>query len=89
MQNDTEMAFLEANLFSPEIGAKRAAMVEYARKLTVEPAKMTKVDVDRLREVGFSDRDILEIAEVASYFAFVNRLADGLGVQLESWFSED
>jgi hypothetical protein len=39
--------------------------------------------VEALRTVGFDDRAILDICQVASYFAFVNRMADGLGVELE------
>ncbi|HEY3022833.1 MAG TPA: peroxidase-related enzyme, partial [Actinomycetota bacterium] len=35
--------------------------------------------------VGFSDADVLHIAEVTAYYAFVNRIADGLGVELEPW----
>ena len=37
-----------------------------------------------MREVGWSDVDVLQIAEVTAYYAYVNRIADGLGVQLES-----
>ena len=40
------------------------AMLEYAVKLTHEPAAMSALDIDNLRSVGFSDRDILDIAEV-------------------------
>ena len=41
-------------------------------------------DIEALREAGFDDRAILDVCQVASYYAFVNRLADGLGVELES-----
>ncbi len=58
-------------------------MLEYAVKLTLEPWSMNQEDVERLRETGFSDADILDINQVTGYFAFVNRLADGLGVELE------
>ena len=58
-------------------------MLDYAAKLTCEPWKVTEGDVEALRAAGFSDDGILDIAQVAAYFAFVNRLADGLGVQLE------
>jgi len=44
---------------------------------------MTENDVFKLREVGFSDTDILQICEVVAYYAYVNRIADGLGVALE------
>ncbi len=59
-------------------------MLRYAVKLTDSPAAMVRTDVDELRQVGFADGDILAIAEVVGYYAYVNRIADGLGVQLES-----
>jgi len=58
-------------------------MLRYVEKLTRAPQLMEASDVAALREVGFSDADILQICEVASYFAYVNRIADGLGVELE------
>ncbi len=58
-------------------------MLEYAEKLTREPWHMVQEDVEKLREAGFSDAEILDINQVAAYYAFVNRLADGLGVELE------
>lgn len=61
-------------------------MLEYAVKLTLEPWNMIKGDVERLRVAGFDDGDILDINQITGYFAFVNRLADGLGVELESYW---
>ena len=64
-------------------------MLEYAVKLTREPWNMIQADVQKLREVaGFEDVDILDINQITGYFAFVNRLADGLGVELESYWNE-
>jgi uncharacterized peroxidase-related enzyme len=60
-------------------------MLDYAEKLTRTPAAVRREDVEALRQVGFSDADILHIAEVTAYYAFVNRIADGLGVELEPW----
>jgi uncharacterized peroxidase-related enzyme len=60
-------------------------MLDYAEKLTRTPAAMRREDVEALRRVGFSDADVLHIAEVTAYYAFVNRIADGLGVELEPW----
>ena len=73
------------------LSAKRVAMLEYAIKLTDEPWAMQASDVTALRNAGFTDRDVLDIAEVTGYYAYVNRIADGLGVALESWvdFDED
>ena len=64
------------------------AMLDYAIKLTLEPTKMVEEDVTRLREAGFEDRTILDINLITGYYAFVNRLADGLGVGLENFWQE-
>lgn len=58
-------------------------LLEYAGKLTRTPAAVTRADVDVLRAAGYTDEAVLHAAEVTAYFAFVNRLADGLGVVLE------
>ena len=60
------------------------AMLDYTVKLTRSPGAMTAADVDALRAQGFDDRAIHDICAIAAYYAFVNRIADGLGVELES-----
>ena len=64
-------------------------MLAYAVKLTQAPGEMTAADVEALRVAGFSDRDVLDIAEVTAYYAYANRIADGLGVNPEDWLPED
>ena len=64
-------------------------MLVYAEKLTLTPWEMEEADVIALREVGFSDAAILDINQVTGYYAFVNRLADGLGVELEAYQLEN
>lgn len=59
------------------------ALLVYAEKLTLQPAEMVEDDLLPLREAGLDDRAILEANLVVAYFAYVNRIADGLGVQLE------
>jgi len=59
------------------------AMLDYAAKLTRTPQATEASDVDRLREQGFEDRAIHDICAITAYYAFVNRIADGLGVELE------
>jgi uncharacterized peroxidase-related enzyme len=59
------------------------AMLSYAEKLTREPWNMSKEDVRTLRRTGFDDAAILDICQICAYFAFVNRMADGLGIGLE------
>lgn len=63
-------------------------MLGYIEKLTRTPADMTPEDVRALRVAGFGDADILAIAEVTAYYAYVNRIADGLGVAVEPWVVE-
>ncbi len=60
------------------------ALVDYALKLTHDPGAMTCADTEALRAHGFDDRAIHDACAVTAYFAFVNRIADGLGVELES-----
>lgn len=69
-----------------EIDEKDKEMLEYVAKLTLEPWNMSEDDVIKLRNKGFSDTAILDIAQITGYYAFVNRLADGLGVELEDYW---
>ena len=64
-------------------------MVDYALKLTRTPGAMKAEDVDTLRTAGFDESGILDICQVAAYSNFVNRLADGVGVDLEEGWVED
>ena len=58
-------------------------MLSYARNLTVDASSINDKDIAHLRDAGFSDRAILEINLAAAYMNFVNRVAEGLGVELE------
>lgn len=58
-------------------------MVEYVVKLTKDATKVWKDDIERLREAGFDDRGILQITLIASWFNYINRVADALGVGRE------
>ena len=60
------------------------AMLDYAARLTTAPHSVSEADIEALREAGFDDRAILDIAQITAYFAFVTRMADGLGVELET-----
>jgi len=62
---------------------RHARMLRHAIKLTTKPDKVGKADLDLLREVKFSDREILEITLLAAYFNFSNRLACGLGIEFD------
>ena len=57
-------------------------MLDYAVKLTREPASMQESDVKTLRDLGLSDEQILAVVLIACMFNFMTRLADGLGVEV-------
>lgn len=85
LKNDALLAEVETDWRLAELSDKRRAMLEYVVKLTLTPGDMDRSDVESLRSVGFSDRDVLDIVEVTAYYAYVNRIADGLGVPTEPW----
>ena len=63
-----------------DLSARERAVLTYSEKLTRTPARMTREDVDALRAVGLDDRGFLQVNLIASFFNFINRVADGLGV---------
>ena len=64
-------------------------MLDYAVKLTRTPARVQRDDTERLRREGFDDAAILDVCQVVAYYNYVNRLADGLGVELEDFWTEE
>jgi len=86
---DDELAdAIEADFEFADISDKRKTMLRYAMKLTKTPAAVDESDIELLRGQDFSDTDILHIAEVTAYYAYANRIADGLGIPLEDWIPE-
>lgn len=59
------------------------ALCDHAVKLSLTPTNMTKSNLDHLRNLGLSDRAITDATQVISFFNYINRIADGLGVDLE------
>ena len=65
---------------SAPITPSERAMLGYVEKLTRDPPSVGRDDVHSLREAGFDDVAILQINLIASFFNYINRVADGLGV---------
>ncbi|MBA4170614.1 MAG: peroxidase-related enzyme [Chloroflexi bacterium] len=59
---------------------REQAMLAYARQLTLDPSSVTEADLERMRVAGLSDGEMLEVNQVAAYFAYANRTVSGLGV---------
>jgi uncharacterized peroxidase-related enzyme len=83
IQDEALYAQIREDYTQANLSPADRTMLDYASKLTLTPAIITRGDVEALRTTGFDDRAILDIAQITAYFAFVNRTADGLGVALE------
>lgn len=62
------------------ISDKERVMLSYVEKLTLAPKTCSREDIESLRQVGYDDKTILQINLIASWFNYINRVADGLGV---------
>ena len=74
---------LEKDYRTAPITAQERVMVEYVVKLTKDATRVQKADIEGLRAAGFDDRGILQITLIASWFNYINRVADALGVGRE------
>lgn len=68
-----------------ELTEAEHAMLEFTEKLTLTPSHMREEDVRKLRNAGWTDRDILDIVQVSAYFNFRVRVVDGLGLEVADW----
>ena len=82
------VAKLTTDWRSADLSDADRLMLDYAEKLTLKPWDMNESDVIALRDLDFSDSAILDINQVTGYYAFANRLADGLGIELEAIHKE-
>tara|TARA_B100000902_G_scaffold18847_2_gene22619 strand:- start:1837 stop:2052 length:216 start_codon:yes stop_codon:yes gene_type:complete len=64
------------------------AMCLFAEKLTLQPSTISKLDIENLTSYGLSDKEITEIVQIISYFNYINRVADGLGLEPEDFIDE-
>lgn len=64
-----------------KLDAKDKAMLEYAEKITVNPSEVDEPYVRKLKQAGWSEGEILDIAALTSYRNFITRMADSLGVE--------
>ncbi len=78
------VAALTQDYRNASINEADRAMLDYVAKLTRSPQRCNQGDVAQLRIHGFSERAVLDVCQVAAYYAFVNRIALGMGVELES-----
>ena len=87
-KNATFVDNLKTDYTNADLTPPQRVMLDYAVKLTESPAFMEAADLKPLREAGFDDKAILDINQIVAYFAYVNRVADGLGVEMEDFWKE-
>jgi uncharacterized peroxidase-related enzyme len=76
---------LKSNYRQADVTEAEMALMEFAELLTVQPSNVRESDIERLREVGWTDEDIVDIVHQTALFNYMNRVADGLGIQLERY----
>ena len=71
-----------------DLSEREQALCTYAEKLTLTTQKMTPADLNPLKSQGLGDAGILDLTQVVAYFNYINRIADGLGVDLEPFMGD-
>jgi uncharacterized peroxidase-related enzyme len=71
---------LEADYRTAPITEQDRVMLDYVVQITKDATRISPADHERLRTVGFDDKAILQITLIASWFNYINRVADALGV---------
>ena len=74
---------LEADYTRAPITEQERVMLDHVVKLTKDATQVSRADIERLRTAGFDDKAILQITLITSWFNYINRVADGLGVGRE------
>jgi uncharacterized peroxidase-related enzyme len=78
--DDSLIEALRRDYRTAPITEQECVMCDYVVKLTKDAVQCSPADLDKLRAVGFDDRGILQITLIASWFNYINRVADALGV---------
>ncbi len=87
IRDEEKVAAIETDYARAPISQRERAILDYASKLTLRSAELESQDVDTLRTAGLGDDEILDVCQVTSYYNFVNRMALGLGVELEEYWT--
>lgn len=68
-----------------DLDAPTVALLEYTERLTTDPKGCGRDEIEALRAAGWDDRAIHDTVQIAGYFNYINRVAEGLGVEPEPW----
>ena len=87
-QNQKLVDEIADNWKNSSITEVQTAMCLFAEKLTLQPSTITQLDIDTLSDFDLTDKEISEIVQIVSYFNYINRVADGLGLEPEDFIDE-
>jgi len=83
VQNEKKVRQIQDDYTKAEFEPATARLLDFAKKLTLDPRGMSAKDVEALRSSGFSDPDVVDAVQLIGYFNYVNRVIDGLGAEPE------
>jgi uncharacterized peroxidase-related enzyme len=84
VDNDEQRQAVQDDYRSAGLTAREVGLLDFAEKLTRHPSGMLRNDLDALLQYGFTDEQLVDAVHCISYFNFINRVLDGLGVDPES-----
>ncbi len=83
VESDGQRQAVQEDYRSAGLTAREVALLDFAVKLTKSPSGVERQDLDALRVHGFTDEQLVDAVHCVSYFNFINRVLDGLGVDPE------
>jgi len=83
--DDLEVEHIKSDWRQMDLTEAERVMLEWVEKLTVAPSTCGEEDIEAMRAVGWTDRDVLDIAQVCAYFNMRVRIVDGLGLEVDEW----
>ena len=81
LKNGEQLGALKQGLLPDSVDERSRLLVDYALKLSLQPSAVAKNDMENLRRIGISDSEILDLVLLTAYMNYVNRVAQGLGVE--------
>ena len=83
IKDEEKLLKIQEDFTQVEFDPKTKALLEFAKKTTLTPKKMSKSDIEKLEKNGFTDKEILDAAQLIGYFNYSNRVMDCLGINPE------
>lgn len=83
IKDEEKVLKIQKDYTQVELDSPTRALLDFAKKVTLTPKQMSRSDIDKLRENGFNDIEILDAAQLIGYFNYSNRVMDCLGVNPE------